>query len=153
MRTLARLWQLQVKMQSVGGGNTSAYEARIERVAAARASLEQRLAKRLELLDGYVSVKTPSGQDHESRHCLLVVCLHFLPGTCCTGSSPCEHALLFAPLSMSESLKAISFAHREGNLAGMTDLCASLVRLPVLAVVQPGLVTGCQLCNQLLWRV
>jgi hypothetical protein len=51
VRTLAKLWQLQVKMQSVGGSR-AAYEARIERITTARTALEQRLAKRLELLDG-----------------------------------------------------------------------------------------------------
>jgi hypothetical protein len=69
VQKLARLWQLQDKMQAVGataatsGGGASAYssgssgyEARLERVAAAREGLEDRLAKRLELLDGYTRV-------------------------------------------------------------------------------------------------
>lgn len=56
VRTLARLWQLQAKMHTVDGGEGSAYEARIERVAAVAAGIEQRLAKRLELLDGYARV-------------------------------------------------------------------------------------------------
>eukprot|EP00877_Chromochloris_zofingiensis_P002415 jgi/Chrzof1/12174/Cz06g23240.t1 len=56
VRTLARLWQLQVKMESVDGAGGTAYEARIERVAVARAGVEQRLSKRLELLDGYARV-------------------------------------------------------------------------------------------------
>lgn len=36
-----RLWQLQNKMAAVGGG--SAYDARLDRVVAARTNLEQRL--------------------------------------------------------------------------------------------------------------
>lgn len=56
MRTLARLCQLQTKMQTVDGGAGSAYEARIERVSAVAAAIEQRLSKRLELLDGYARV-------------------------------------------------------------------------------------------------
>lgn len=56
MRTLARLWQLQAKMQSVDGGQGSAYKARIERVSAVAGGIEERLAKRLELLDGYARV-------------------------------------------------------------------------------------------------
>lgn len=56
VRTLARLWQLQAKMHTVDGGEGSTYEARIERVAAVAAGIEQRLAKRLELLDGYARV-------------------------------------------------------------------------------------------------
>lgn len=55
VHTLARLWQLQQKMQSVDG-STSSYEARMGRVAAAVAGIEQRLSKRLELLDGYARV-------------------------------------------------------------------------------------------------
>lgn len=55
MRTLARLWQLQQKMQSVDS-SASSYEARIGRVAAAVAGIEKRLSKRLELLDGYARV-------------------------------------------------------------------------------------------------
>jgi hypothetical protein len=53
---LARLWQLQAKMQTVDGGQGSAYEARIERVCVVAAGVEERLAKRLELLDGYARV-------------------------------------------------------------------------------------------------
>ena len=56
VRMLARLWQLQAKMQTVDGGQGSAYEARIERVCVVAAGVEQRLAKRLELLDGYARV-------------------------------------------------------------------------------------------------
>jgi hypothetical protein len=56
VRTLARLNQLQLKMQSVDSGSGSAYEARMSRVAAAAAGIEERLAKRLELLDGYARV-------------------------------------------------------------------------------------------------
>lgn len=77
VRVLARLWQLQNKMQSVSsagaagaglsssaaaagttalaaGGST--YGARMERVAAARANIEERLSKKLQLLDGYARV-------------------------------------------------------------------------------------------------
>ncbi|WIA17196.1 hypothetical protein OEZ85_014079 [Tetradesmus obliquus] len=59
VRTLARLCQLQVKMQSVDAGSGaagSAYEARIGRVVAVASSIEERLSKRLELLDGYARV-------------------------------------------------------------------------------------------------
>lgn len=57
VRTLARLCQLQVKMQSVDvGSSASAYEARIGRVAAVAEGIQQRLGKRLELLDGYARV-------------------------------------------------------------------------------------------------
>jgi hypothetical protein len=57
VRTLARLCQLQVKMQSVdAAGAGTAYEARIGRVVAVAGSIEERLAKRLELLDGYARV-------------------------------------------------------------------------------------------------
>eukprot|EP00878_Enallax_costatus_P010383 GHUV01010836.1.p1 GENE.GHUV01010836.1~~GHUV01010836.1.p1 ORF type:complete len:576 (+),score=142.43 GHUV01010836.1:158-1885(+) len=55
VRTLARLWQLQQKMESVDNF-ASSYKARIGRVAAVVAGTEQRLAKRLELLDGYARV-------------------------------------------------------------------------------------------------
>ena len=50
-RMLARLWQLQSKMAAVGGG--AGYDARLERVALARANLEHRLQKRIELVDAY----------------------------------------------------------------------------------------------------
>lgn len=56
VRTLARLWQLQAKMQTVDGGQGSSYEARMQRVAAVAGGIEGRLAKRLELLDGYARV-------------------------------------------------------------------------------------------------
>eukprot|EP00882_Tetradesmus_deserticola_P018748 GHRQ01020134.1.p1 GENE.GHRQ01020134.1~~GHRQ01020134.1.p1 ORF type:complete len:191 (+),score=85.08 GHRQ01020134.1:70-573(+) len=57
VRTLARLCQLQVKMQAVDtAGTGSTYEARISRVVAVASSIEERLAKRLELLDGYARV-------------------------------------------------------------------------------------------------
>ncbi|KAL6751543.1 hypothetical protein V8C86DRAFT_3019801 [Haematococcus lacustris] len=56
VRVLARLWQLQNKMQSVSAGAAATYGARMERVAAARANIEQRLVKKLELLDGYARV-------------------------------------------------------------------------------------------------
>ncbi|KIZ05021.1 hypothetical protein MNEG_2935 [Monoraphidium neglectum] len=88
-RALARLWQLQVKMESVGGGaaagaaapaaaargsvdsgdgtgstalasaaggGPNTYAARIGRVETARRGVEERLASRLELLDGYARV-------------------------------------------------------------------------------------------------
>lgn len=94
-RALARLWQLQVKMESVGsssgggspgssatssldsgttrgssgnsgtarggsnlsaGGGSGTYAARIGRVETARRGVEERLASRLELLDGYARV-------------------------------------------------------------------------------------------------
>lgn len=54
VRVLARLWQLQNKMESVSG--VGAYEARIERVSAARTNIEERLVKKAELLDGYSRV-------------------------------------------------------------------------------------------------
>lgn len=91
VRFLARLWQLQNKMEAVGGAAApvaaaaaaaaagagsssgaaasssgsgsgasssggpaaSAYEARIGRVSRARANIEERLARKVELLDGY----------------------------------------------------------------------------------------------------
>ncbi|GLC33999.1 hypothetical protein PLESTM_000142600 [Pleodorina starrii] len=72
VRFLARLWQLQNKMEAVsgaaaphappaaaaggGGGSGSAYEARIGRVARARANIEERLSRRIELLEGYSRV-------------------------------------------------------------------------------------------------
>jgi hypothetical protein len=57
VRVLARLWQLQNKMQSVsGGGGSTTYTARMERVAAARTNIEERLSKKLTLLDGYARV-------------------------------------------------------------------------------------------------
>ncbi|KAI3436374.1 hypothetical protein D9Q98_002427 [Chlorella vulgaris] len=51
---LARLWQLQNKMAAVGGEGT--YEARLGRVVEARAGIEQRLQKRIELVDSYARV-------------------------------------------------------------------------------------------------
>ncbi|PSC68405.1 SET domain-containing [Micractinium conductrix] len=51
---LARLWQLQSKMAAVGGEGT--YEARLDRVTTARAGLEERLQKRIELVDAYARV-------------------------------------------------------------------------------------------------
>uniref|UniRef100_A0A7R9VZJ9 Ubiquitin-like domain-containing protein n=1 Tax=Chlamydomonas euryale TaxID=1486919 RepID=A0A7R9VZJ9_9CHLO len=54
IRVLARLWQLQNKMESVG--LVSAYGTRIERVESARANIEERLCKKLELLEGYARV-------------------------------------------------------------------------------------------------
>lgn len=43
-------------MQTVDGGQGSSYEARMQRVAAVAGGIEERLAKRLELLDGYARV-------------------------------------------------------------------------------------------------
>ncbi|GAB4823249.1 hypothetical protein N2152v2_010295 [Parachlorella kessleri] len=54
VRVLARLWQLQNKMAAVGG--EGAYDARLDRVAAARSNLEQRLQKRVEMVDAYARV-------------------------------------------------------------------------------------------------
>ena len=54
VRTLARLYQLQNKMEAVG--HAGAYDARLERVLAARAAVEQRLLKRLDLIDGFARV-------------------------------------------------------------------------------------------------
>lgn len=57
IRVLARLWQLQSKMESVAGaGGSSAYGTRIGRVQDARDNIESRLGKKLELLDGYARV-------------------------------------------------------------------------------------------------
>ncbi|GAX72803.1 hypothetical protein CEUSTIGMA_g258.t1 [Chlamydomonas eustigma] len=55
VRVLARLWQLQTKMESVGN-TASAYEARIKKVTMARESIEARLKLKLDLLDGYSRV-------------------------------------------------------------------------------------------------
>jgi division protein CdvB (Snf7/Vps24/ESCRT-III family) len=52
VRSLARLWQLQAKMESVG----SAYDTRLARVGAARCLLQEQLCKRLALLEGYSRV-------------------------------------------------------------------------------------------------
>jgi hypothetical protein len=49
VRSLARLWQLQAKMQSVG----STYSERLSHVAQARSRVQEQLCKRLELLEGY----------------------------------------------------------------------------------------------------
>eukprot|EP00892_Ulva_mutabilis_P001097 jgi/Ulvmu1/10989/UM007_0169.1 len=49
IRSLARLWQLQVKMQSVGGS----YDARLGRVISARGLLEGQVQQQLVLLEGY----------------------------------------------------------------------------------------------------
>lgn len=54
MRTLARLYQLQNKMEAVG--HAGAYDARLERVLAARGAVEERLLKRLDLIDGFARV-------------------------------------------------------------------------------------------------
>lgn len=42
VRVLARLWQLQTKMESVGQTASRGYEARINRVASARQNIEGR---------------------------------------------------------------------------------------------------------------
>ena len=42
IRVLARLWQLQTKMESVGQTASGGYEARINRVASARENIERR---------------------------------------------------------------------------------------------------------------
>lgn len=52
VRSTARLWQLQAKMESVG----SSYDARLARVVAARGTLQEQLRKRLSLLEGYSRV-------------------------------------------------------------------------------------------------
>lgn len=49
VRALARLWQLQAKMRSVG----DAYGARLAQVMSARALVQEQLCKRLQLLEGY----------------------------------------------------------------------------------------------------
>eukprot|EP00798_Chlamydomonas_sp_ICE-L_P014435 gene14435-20442_t len=56
VRVLAQLWQLQQKMESVNSSQSGSYEARIDRVAAARENIENRMSSRLELLDGYCRV-------------------------------------------------------------------------------------------------
>lgn len=55
VRALARLCQLQQKMEAVDDF-ASSYKARIGRLAAVVTGTEQRLAKRMELLDGYARV-------------------------------------------------------------------------------------------------
>ena len=52
--SLARLWQLQGKMQSVGADGT--YNARLERVITARGQLEAATCKRLVLLESYSKI-------------------------------------------------------------------------------------------------
>lgn len=52
VRALARLWQLQAKMRSVG----DAYDARLSQVMAARALVQEQLCQRLQLLEGYSRV-------------------------------------------------------------------------------------------------
>jgi hypothetical protein len=52
VRSLARLWQLQAKMQSVG----STYNERLTQVALARSRVQEQLCKRLELLEGYCRI-------------------------------------------------------------------------------------------------
>lgn len=54
VRTLARLYQLQNKMEAVGA--VGAYDARLERVLVARSAVEERLVKRLDLIDGFARV-------------------------------------------------------------------------------------------------
>ncbi|BFI23432.1 hypothetical protein MPTK2_1g02030 [Marchantia polymorpha subsp. ruderalis] len=53
VRMLARMCQLQNKMEAVG---ETSYSARIERVRKARSGLDERLAARLELIDSYAKV-------------------------------------------------------------------------------------------------
>ncbi|KAL3700489.1 hypothetical protein R1sor_018511 [Riccia sorocarpa] len=53
VRMLARMCQLQNKMEAVG---ETSYSARIERVRKARIGLDERLAARLELIDSYAKV-------------------------------------------------------------------------------------------------
>jgi hypothetical protein len=55
VRVLARLWQLQAKMGAIAGTNGT-YDARMERVSEARVAIEQRLAKRIEMVDAYAKV-------------------------------------------------------------------------------------------------
>lgn len=80
VRTLARLWQLQAKMQTVDGGQGSAYEARIERVCSVAGGVEQRLAKRLELLDGYARVMNMIEIEVEMDMQVRMYCLIIAPG-------------------------------------------------------------------------
>jgi hypothetical protein len=54
VRSLARLWQLQSKMGAVAAGG--AYDARLERVAAACGAVEEGLVKRVEMVDAYARV-------------------------------------------------------------------------------------------------
>lgn len=54
VRTLARLYQLRNKMEAVGAAGV--YDARLARVRAARAAVEERLGKRLDLIDGFARV-------------------------------------------------------------------------------------------------
>eukprot|EP00898_Chlorokybus_atmophyticus_P007955 jgi/Chlat1/8160/Chrsp76S07616 len=53
VRTIAKLWQLENKMEAVG---QQSYSARIDRVRNARQGLDERLASRLELIDSYAKV-------------------------------------------------------------------------------------------------
>lgn len=54
LRTLAKLWQLESKMASVGAAGS--YDARIERIAKARENLEARIRGDVELLYGFSKV-------------------------------------------------------------------------------------------------
>eukprot|EP00899_Mesostigma_viride_P023798 jgi/Mesvir1/4602/Mv15827-RA.2 len=54
IRMVARLFQLQTKMEAVG--QQGVYSARIERVKAARAGLEQRMVAKLDLVDKYATI-------------------------------------------------------------------------------------------------
>jgi hypothetical protein len=54
VRMLARLWQLTAKMATVDVAG--AYDARMERVGGARATIEERLRKRIELIASYARV-------------------------------------------------------------------------------------------------
>ncbi|KAI5055662.1 hypothetical protein GOP47_0029183 [Adiantum capillus-veneris] len=55
VRMLARMCQLQNKMEAV---QEATYSARMERVCSAREGLDQRLASRLELIDNYAKVSS-----------------------------------------------------------------------------------------------
>ncbi|GMH44091.1 hypothetical protein BSKO_12025 [Bryopsis sp. KO-2023] len=54
VRTLAKLWQLESKMASVG--TAGRYDARIERIELGRENLEARIRGKVELLDGFSRV-------------------------------------------------------------------------------------------------
>lgn len=54
LRSLAKLWQLESKMASVGAAGS--YNARMERIAKARENLEARIKGDVELLYGFSKV-------------------------------------------------------------------------------------------------
>ena len=83
VRSLARLWQLQAKMESVG----SAYDTRLARVVAARGTLQEQLCKRLALLEGYSRVESMIEIEVEmNTRCAAAV--SFLSDYCCGRISP-----------------------------------------------------------------